>query len=209
HPRADASARRARRGTGGGRRPRRRGGLRSRTRMRASWSRRRPGAPARRPPPAAPPERPAGRAGRPAPALRTARAGHHRAERRGQDGGAQDGRAVRAHGAGGPLRAGRRGQPPAVLPGRAVGQRRRGVERDISTFTGHAETLAAIAGTAGPGCLVLLDEPGAGTDPVEGAALAVGVLTDLLARGPLLVFTTHFPQVKTFALAEPALEVAA
>ncbi len=83
------------------------------------------------------------------------------------------------------------------------------IERDLSTFTGHAENLAAIAHLAAPGSLVLLDEPGAGTDPVEGAALAVGVLTDLLARGPLLVFTTHFPQVKTFALAEPALEVAA
>ncbi len=83
------------------------------------------------------------------------------------------------------------------------------IERDLSTFTGHAENLAAIARAAGPQSLVLLDEPGAGTDPVEGAALAVGVLTDLLARGPLLVFTTHFPQVKTFALAEPTLEVAA
>jgi DNA mismatch repair protein MutS2 len=83
------------------------------------------------------------------------------------------------------------------------------IERDLSTFTGHAENLAAMARAAGPGGLVLLDEPGAGTDPVEGAALAVGVLTDLLARGPLLIFTTHFPQVKTFALAEPALEVAA
>jgi DNA mismatch repair protein MutS2 len=83
------------------------------------------------------------------------------------------------------------------------------IERDLSTFTGHAENLAAIAAGAGPASLVLLDEPGAGTDPVEGAALAVGVLTDLLERGPLLVFTTHFPQVKTFALAEPALEVAA
>src|SRR5262245_12756560 len=83
------------------------------------------------------------------------------------------------------------------------------IERDLSTFTGHAENLADIARVAGPTSLVLLDEPGAGTDPVEGAALAVGVLTDLLARGPRLVFTTHFPQVKTFALAEPALEVAA
>jgi DNA mismatch repair protein MutS2 len=83
------------------------------------------------------------------------------------------------------------------------------IERDLSTFTGHAENLAAIAHAAGPASLVLLDEPGAGTDPVEGAALAVGLLTDLLARGPLLVFTTHFPQVKTFALAEPSLEVAA
>jgi DNA mismatch repair protein MutS2 len=83
------------------------------------------------------------------------------------------------------------------------------IERDLSTFTGHAENLAAIARAAGRASLVLLDEPGAGTDPVEGAALAVGMLTDLLERGPLLVFTTHFPQVKTFALAEPALEVAA
>jgi DNA mismatch repair protein MutS2 len=83
------------------------------------------------------------------------------------------------------------------------------IERDLSTFTGHAENLARIAAAVSPGGLVLLDEPGAGTDPVEGAALAVGVLTDLLERGPLLAFTTHFPQVKTFALASPALEVAA
>src|SRR4029453_6556071 len=47
------------------------------------------------------------------------------------------------------------------------------------------------------------------TDPIEGAALATGVLTDLLERGPRVVFTTHFPQVKTFALSEPSLEVAA
>src|SRR5262249_5485751 len=83
------------------------------------------------------------------------------------------------------------------------------IERDLSTFTAHATNLAAIAGAVGPGGLVLLDEPGAGTDPIEGAALAAGVLTDLLERGPRVVFTTHFPQVKTFALSEPTLEVAA
>jgi DNA mismatch repair protein MutS2 len=83
------------------------------------------------------------------------------------------------------------------------------IDRDLSTFTGHVQNLARIAAAARPGALVLLDEPGAGTDPVEGAALAVGLLTDLLARGPRLVFTSHFPQVKTFALAEPALDVAA
>src|SRR5207237_507195 len=53
------------------------------------------------------------------------------------------------------------------------------IDRDLSTFTGHIENLARIATAAGPGTLVLLDEPGAGTDPVEGAALAVGLLTDL------------------------------
>ena len=83
------------------------------------------------------------------------------------------------------------------------------IERDLSTFSAHAANLAAIAAAAGPGVLVLLDEPGVGTDPVEGAALAVGVLGDLLARGARLVLTTHFGQVKAFALAEPALDVAA
>jgi DNA mismatch repair protein MutS2 len=83
------------------------------------------------------------------------------------------------------------------------------IERDLSTFTAHATNLAAIAREAGPAGLVLLDEPGAGTDPIEGAALAVGVLIDLLERGPLVVFTTHFAHVKTYALAEPAIEVAA
>jgi DNA mismatch repair protein MutS2 len=83
------------------------------------------------------------------------------------------------------------------------------IDRDLSTFSGHVENLAAIASQAGPAALVLLDEPGVGTDPVEGAALAVGLLTDLLDRGPRVVFTSHFPQVKTFALASPVLDVAA
>lgn len=83
------------------------------------------------------------------------------------------------------------------------------IDRDLSTFSAHVESLAGIARAARPGTLVLLDEPGAGTDPVEGSALAVGLLTHLLARGPLLVFTSHFPQVKTFALATPELDVAA
>src|SRR5439155_18441568 len=82
-------------------------------------------------------------------------------------------------------------------------------ERDLSTFASHVANRGRIRTAPGPGTLVLLDEPGARTDPVEGAALAVGLLTDLLARGPRVVFTSHFPQVKTFALAEPALDVAA
>src|SRR4029453_5442726 len=83
------------------------------------------------------------------------------------------------------------------------------IEQDLSTFTAHAENLARIATAARAGALVLLDEPGAGTDPVEGAALAIGVLTDLLERGPRAIFTTHFAHVKTFALAEATIEVAA
>jgi DNA mismatch repair protein MutS2 len=83
------------------------------------------------------------------------------------------------------------------------------IERDLSTFSAHAENLAAIAAAARDATLILLDEPGAGTDPIEGAALAVGLLTDLLERGPRIVFTSHFPQVKTFALASPLVDVAA
>ena len=83
------------------------------------------------------------------------------------------------------------------------------IAHDLSTFTAHATNLAAIAEAAAPDSLVLLDEPGAGTDPVEGAALAIGVLTDLLERGARVVFTTHFVHIKTFALSEPRLEVAA
>src|SRR5207245_11680490 len=83
------------------------------------------------------------------------------------------------------------------------------IERDLSTFSAHAENLAEIARLARRGGLVLLDEPGAGTDPIEGAALAIGVLTDLVERGPRLVFTCHFPPVQIFALWISAPEVAA
>jgi DNA mismatch repair protein MutS2 len=83
------------------------------------------------------------------------------------------------------------------------------IERDLSTFSAHAENLAGIAAAARARALVLLDEPGDGTDPTEGAALAVGVVTDLLERGALVALTSHFPQVKTFALASHDLDVAA
>jgi DNA mismatch repair protein MutS2 len=83
------------------------------------------------------------------------------------------------------------------------------IDRDLSTFSGHVENLAAVAAAAGPSTLVLLDEPGVGTDPIEGAALAVGLIEDLIARGTRIVFTSHFPQVKTFALASAVLDVAA
>lgn len=83
------------------------------------------------------------------------------------------------------------------------------IARDLSTFTAHATNLAAIAHATTAEALVLLDEPGAGTDPSEGAALAIGVLTDLLERGARVVFTTHFAHVKTFALSDARLEVAA
>ena len=100
-----------------------------RARVRSTGPWRRPGPPPCHAASVAPAERPPGRTGRPSPALRTARVGHHGTERRRQDRGAQDGRTVRAHGAGGALRTRRRGQSPAVLPGGAGGHRRRAVDR--------------------------------------------------------------------------------
>ncbi len=68
----------------------------------------------------------------------------------------------------------------------------------LSTFEVHARRLAAVA-TAGPRSLVLLDELGLGTDPIEGAALGRALLEHLLARGALVLATTHLGPLKTFA----------
>ena len=56
---------------------------------------------------------------------------------------------------------------------------------------------------------VLLDEPGVGTDPEEGAALAIGLLQFFAARGARMAITTHYTPVKLFALESPACTVAA
>ncbi len=71
--------------------------------------------------------------------------------------------------------------------------------RDLSTFTAHAGRLAAMARGAGKGSLVLIDELGAGTDPAEGSALGMAVIEWLLARGALIVCTTHMTRLKAFA----------
>ena len=83
------------------------------------------------------------------------------------------------------------------------------IERNLSTFSSHMENLAEIARRADDRCLILLDEPGVGTDPAEGAALAVGLLAYLRDRGPFLGASSHCADVKTFALAEAAFDVAA
>ncbi|RUM89460.1 MAG: hypothetical protein DSZ24_01235 [Thermodesulfatator sp.] len=77
-----------------------------------------------------------------------------------------------------------------------------------STFSAHLRELAEILEKAGPGTLVILDEPGRGTDPREGAALAVAVLERLEGSGALTVATTHFPEVKRYALTSPRAQPA-
>jgi DNA mismatch repair protein MutS2 len=83
------------------------------------------------------------------------------------------------------------------------------IEANLSTFSGHMSHIRDILRRAGEGTLVLLDEIGAGTDPVEGGALACAVLAALHGRGAMTVVTTHLSQVKGFVHEQAGMENAA
>jgi DNA mismatch repair protein MutS2 len=72
--------------------------------------------------------------------------------------------------------------------------------------SGHIRTVIGMLREVGSNDLVLLDELGAGTDPQEGSALARAIVARLLEAGPLVVATTHYPEVKAFAFATPGVE---
>ena len=74
------------------------------------------------------------------------------------------------------------------------------IERDLSTFSGHLVNIAGFLDDCGEGTLVLLDELFTGTDPLQGAALAVALLEDLAERGATVTVTTHLEGLKTLAL---------
>ena len=80
------------------------------------------------------------------------------------------------------------------------------IEENLSTFSSHVAHLKEILEGATGKSLVLIDEPGGGTDPEEGAALARAVLTDLLRRGCRGIVTTHYSSLKEFAYAEEGIE---
>ncbi len=73
------------------------------------------------------------------------------------------------------------------------------VAQSLSTFSGHLRTITRIVEEAGPGTLVLLDELGAGTDPTEGSALAQSLLDHFIRAGTLVVATTHYAELKSYA----------
>lgn len=80
------------------------------------------------------------------------------------------------------------------------------IEQNLSTFSAHTNKVIEILETAGESSLVLLDELGSGTDPVEGAALAVSVIRRLMSAGAKIMVTTHYQELKVFAIDSPDVE---
>lgn len=80
------------------------------------------------------------------------------------------------------------------------------IEQNLSTFSSHMSNIIYIVNHASAESLCLFDEPGGGTDPVEGAALAISILSYLKDLGAKCMATTHYPELKTFALSEEGVE---
>lgn len=79
----------------------------------------------------------------------------------------------------------------------------------LSTFSGHMNNMGKILNTANSHSLILIDEIGSGTEPTEGAALAIAILEELVHKKAIVLASTHYGEIKDFALNEPNFMTAA